>query len=1038
MAETSQFVIQYLADISQVKKEIKKLQSINKNMSSQLGQDFSRAVDIVDRRIKSIRTKPIFSKKLGRDVIKTFAEVETVFKTVDGRLRTLRETTVLTSKGFKLLRTSAQGGIKSLSELARAQARLNGQSSQLATNFKNLNNVNRTFANQLRGSGKATKLLGTSLDQVSNTGSKVSKIFETTNGKFVKLTQTVTKLPNGIQKVTRSVQQMSKAQALNAKVLERSNATTKTLGQNFTQLAKRALLTIPIWFALRGAIFGLFRTIRDGLKNIASFDLALQRLRKNIAATSSDIKRDFSIAQKAIFEFSLKSGKSVEEITDAVQKFATVGFDMETSLKAGIQATKLSVVLFGDGAETAEAFSRALRVIVGTSKPIADQQREIGEALAFTSQLWDTNQFNIKEVNQALGKFAPVAKTTNLSMKETLTLLATLGTAAVGGARGGTLLRTSLQKLLENLDDVGKVLGVKTNPALDTTFTTLLKVVDASAKLGSSFEAVVERSQIMSKVFGGIRGSLPIQALTALNDKLKENAALIPDVGKLEAEFERQNKQINRLVERHKNLNKEMGKAFVTGILGAGNYQKGLLAIVETQQTLIDDTERLGQVLRDAILVGGVASLVIFNKQILTTLALLATPIGLAAVAGFGLLTLKAELERFDREVEKLDQEFSSIGKNLAERINKGFEGGLTLEALNDLITDLETFGQHVGLDEVVFAKTLTILKEIRKEEQKIVDIQEKSATVEEKNQINKRKSQKISEIVLKNELEILKARGALASQITKAEQLLRKQLGIEKTGLDLLTDQLRKEREINEERRLRSELGSETIKLFRIAQTEGIEVARKIGDVLAKNMDFATFVRIGGKSLEVFKDKFADIFEQQQALAFFKGDVTPGLKGLRGGRRIAIEEEALRVPVRQFNINALLQQKTLENALARLNIPEQTVNAGVVNLNMPGNIETLRQLFQAGEAITGQGARTIFQEAVTQQRASRQIIDLNLNIDGRNFAFQGTPESARILAREITTDPNVLSALENQIVNALDNPQSKISKGVDQRIDQF
>jgi len=156
-------------------------------------------------------------------------------------------------------------------------------------------------------------------------------------------------------------------------------------------------------------------------------------------------------------------------------------------------------------------------------------------------------------------------------------------------------------------------------------------------------------------------------------------------------------------------------------------------------------------------------------------------------------------------------------------------------------------------------------------------------------------KNKEIAEIILKNELELLKAQGASESQLLRIEILRRNQLKTQGKATEQLERQITLERQLTEEQRLRSELGNETLKLFRIAQTEGIKVAQTIGDVLSGELDFSDIVRRGGTALEVFEREFADLAEQQRALAFFRGERVPGFTGLRGGRRIAIEEEALR-----------------------------------------------------------------------------------------------------------------------------------------------
>ena len=292
--ESSNFIVNYLADISDVKKRIRELENLNKSSSKGFSDDFTRAVNIVDRRIKSISSKPVFDRDLGRSVVKTFAEIETVFKGTDGQLKTLRETSVLTNNGLKKLRETVTTG----------------------------------------GSG------------------------------------------------------------------------VRTFSDNIKNLAKQAALTIPVWLGLRNAILGTIRNIREGATAIIDFDGALQKARFSISGTASQVETDFKRLREEATRVSIETGKSTETIVNAFQKFATVGFDFETSLRGALDSTKASAILFGDAEQTANAFARSLRVLVDESEDAAPVQEQIASAIAQTVTLFKNNAFELNEFTESLEKFA--------------------------------------------------------------------------------------------------------------------------------------------------------------------------------------------------------------------------------------------------------------------------------------------------------------------------------------------------------------------------------------------------------------------------------------------------------------------------------------------------------------------------------------------------------------------------------------------------------------------------------------------------------
>ena len=125
-----------------------------------------------------------------------------------------------------------------------------------------------------------------------------------------------------------------------------------------------------------------------------------------------------------------------------------------------------------------------------------------------------------------------------------------------------------------------------------------------------------------------------------------------------------------------------------------------------------------------------------------------------------------------------------------------------------------------------------------------------------------------IARAIADSKEEMLRSRGVLESDIMKQVELTLKQLGIEDSITKQITNQIERQQQLNEEKRLGNRIGTESMKLFEIAQTEGEGVAVTIGKVLSKEMDFSDFTRRykGKRELEVFKEQFGDIFKAQQA----------------------------------------------------------------------------------------------------------------------------------------------------------------------------
>jgi len=802
MAETSQKVIQYVADLTQLRKDLAKIEILNKQLVSVYGQDATRAVKTLGTTISSLKTKTIIDDKGLQRTIPVVESVSQSFKTADGRLQQF----TITNKTMK----------------------------------------------------------------------------------------------DGTVQTSQSLKDMNK--------------NTVPLVQNLAKLAKRAALTIPVWLALRGAVMGTIKAFKDSVKAIQEQDKAFQKARRNLEATASsqtELTANFSKLRRETLALSLASGKSVEELTHAFQRFATVGFDAETSL-AGMQyATKLAVAEFGDARETADAFARSMRVLIDRSEGAKSEAQQLAEAMALTDQLWQTNAFEIQEFTHNLQNFAGTAKAANLSTQETITLLATLSTGGLAN-RAGRLLRTTILKSLQNLDEVAQSLNLHIDPAVDSTFDVILKLVGGLRELSSTQNVPQELADVLGDLFN-IRTTEVLAALRALEDTLRANAAVVPDVKKLDDTFENVSNTTGILIDRIHNLNRQIGVAFVNGAVGGENFNESLKIIAQYLLKIEKRADKAGLAFRTMVLHPASGKHIVeFYKQ------------------------------SFDKAFTEAEDRVESGIDKIIKTVNKGLKGKLDTTEIQNLLIELETFGaENLQLDTAAFDALTNALK---------TQLQiQKEITVEQKKQeVSVAKQSQANKVLLEDALERLKAAGALQSTILDVEKSLKAQLNISDKYEDALTRQLEKERAITEEQRLRGRLSSDAVKLFKIAQTEGTAVAKKIGEVLAGNIDFASFVRRGGKELEVFKKEFEDIFTQKQAEAFFKGDVVPGEKGMRGGFEITLptEDEAIRK-----SASEIVTASKVEVSLAQRRLAIE----GQINAARLQSLNRAEQLIQANRA-AGQG----------------------------------------------------------------------------------
>lgn len=849
----------------------------------------------------------------------------------------------------------------------------------------NLETLNAKIASTIgQNYATATRIIGTDLQKISRTPvtingqqaiqtlQQIGTVAQTADGSFIQFTETQ-KLVNGqLVKTTGSIKDVSSQFVKTNLEAEKGNKVFTNLTDNVKQLAGRALLTIPIWIALRGAIMGVFSGISGGIKNLIEFDLALQKIRNNLQGTPQEIEANFKKIRNTITQASKETGISTEQLADAVKRFATLGFSANESLQGALGASKLSIALFGDAGDTAGAFARALNILIDRSVGAKSAVDQMNEAFALTSQLEETNDFEIKNVTEALDKFAGTAAGVGLSMNQTLQILAALGTAGRRGSEGATLLSTSFNQLLSNIPKISKSLGLVVESG-ESTFTTFTKILNKITELNNTPGGQSAAIQAISDIFGGARGIKIVQSLVSVKEILDKNISTLPSFTALNEKAARTLNTESGQAKLLGNNLKETAKSFVTALAGSENFTQSIVALNKVVVGVSTVLKPLGTTINAIFsnlgFIAGAAFLLKFGKVVTvgallgtfasaraaffglgTTLSAMFSGGFVAGMATAGRVAIAAFVATFagatattlvGAAVAALLNPaviiFGIVGKVLGDaltnnfikgieakdakaqaafnKIVDGLRGNLSINDLQILVKDLEL---KLKPKDVLGARTLSSLK-LKLEEQIAKSLKPIEAPVTVTPIISFEEQQSIAKSLLNKKLEELRLQGATNTQLAQAKILATDQLNIKEDTISLLNNQLELEKAIQEEKRLQNKLGSDSIKLFEIAQTEGTDVAKAIGEVLSGNIDFTDFMRRGGKQVEIFKSQFADLFKQQQALQFFTGDVVTEAPTLRGGTGIAIQEEALRTPVSRFDANLALAQRTGERQFQKI-----------------------------------------------------------------------------------------------------------------------
>ena len=380
---------------------------------------------------------------------------------------------------------------------------------------------------------------------------------------------------------------------------------------DFQKALSRVIVVAPIWMAFRATIQAVTSTISDGFSTWVEFDQQLIKSKAVIHDFSGSTSDAMVQLEDTIRNFSKESGISLKELASSFYRFGTVGIAFADSLSGAIASAKLAKATLGDVDTVSRALAMTYRLLGDTIDssltPMEKQESLAGKIF----HLWKTNAFEANEFASSLNNFASQANIANFTTDQTIALLSALGTAGVQGARGGTLLKTAIQKLVENLDLLAPKLGLAVNPELETTFSLFMRVLGSINELSQTKGIPKAALDSIKDIFGGVRGGQVVSALNALLPELKKN---LSDIGKdpqefikgLNERFKEVTDTVSGQLDIFKRLKEQLGESFVKGVVGGNDFKESLKNINDFMiNNLIPAADQFGQTLKDSAMLFG-------------------------------------------------------------------------------------------------------------------------------------------------------------------------------------------------------------------------------------------------------------------------------------------------------------------------------------------------------------------------------------------------------------------------------------------------
>jgi len=381
---------------------------------------------------------------------------------------------------------------------------------------------------------------------------------------------------------------------------KRASASSAQLNRGIRGLTSRALMTIPVWLALRNVFLSFVNTIREGLKHIREFDKVMAR----IAAVTRGVANQAEALKglrNEIRRLSTETGESVDKVGEAFYRFATAGHSFIVSFEGMKIALKTGIAVMGDTTVVARTISDVYNLMkdnIQGATTVQEKMNKIGSRMAI---LYANNAFELNEFNAGLRTFTGVAKNYNLTLDELMALLAASHTLMQRGGTAGAQLSRTFMMMTDRIEKVNLVLGRTVDLSKERVFNVYLELLKKiNAQYGDSALKVAKLNEIFGmkgiRVTGSFAANMEVLVRELERLKRTDTQTGMKELNRL---FELQMNTIDRQLKRFKELKDVMFEAFLIGFTGATDYLAALTNINDyMKNTLIPRAFLLGETLR--------------------------------------------------------------------------------------------------------------------------------------------------------------------------------------------------------------------------------------------------------------------------------------------------------------------------------------------------------------------------------------------------------------------------------------------------------
>lgn len=486
MADTP-FIIKYLSDFTSVEKDLNAFYAKNKTVIDQVGNSMD---DITKRAIAVTNAQKAIAKGYADSAKEADKLAQAASKAAQAAASAPTRPTV-TATANPLANLNAQIATGLTPELAKATAILD----TIPGKIKNVKIDGKIFQ-----------------------GQEIATQFRTATGAINTFTRTLVTT----QKATKDVG--AQVVVMNSSLTPKPNP-WRTAGADIAELGRRAILTVPIWTALRAVWTGMLGAISGGFKFLVDWEKQMAQIKVTSGASAAElaslstsllaVAKNFAISNEAVGSAAvlwLQQGRAISEIIPLMNATAKLslltGEDTAKSVESLTAVLKAYSVEAKDAINVIDAITNVELVHAVTTRDLVNAYKVVGSSAA---------QLGI-DLDTLTGFITAIKSET----RDT-------------GAVVGRVLRTAFSRLAtDQAKNVQSLTGVSL--FLDEFGKATTRVTPTLRPLGESINEVAlrfndlgnaEQAQL-AKLIGGVRNQNQIialfknykEAIVATNDSL--------------------------------------------------------------------------------------------------------------------------------------------------------------------------------------------------------------------------------------------------------------------------------------------------------------------------------------------------------------------------------------------------------------------------------------------------------------------------------------------------------------------------------------